>query len=69
MTPKVIYRANVQNEANNDQKFYFHLAETIFKECYNNQNRDGKHIKHQYNIELIKYIRNLKNNNINYNIQ
>ena len=28
LTPKVIYRANISDEANNDQKFYFGLAET-----------------------------------------
>ena len=33
---KVIYRADVSNEANNDQTFYFGLAETTFKDCYNN---------------------------------
>ena len=35
LTPKVIYRAVVSNEANNDQKFYFGFAETTFKERYN----------------------------------
>ena len=51
LTPKVIYRADVSNEANNDQKFYFGLAETTFKERYNNHKRDVKHIKYQYNTE------------------
>ena len=68
MTPKVIYRADVSNEANNDQKFYFGLAETIFKERYNKHKRDIRHIKYLYNTELTKYIWNLKNNNIKYNI-
>ena len=68
MTPKVIYRADVTNEANNDQKFYFGLAETTFKERYNNHKGDVKHIKSQYNTELTKYIWNLKNNSIQYNI-
>ena len=36
LTPKVIYRTDVSNEANKDQKFYFGLAETTFKERYNN---------------------------------
>ena len=31
---KVIYRADVSNEVNNDQKFDFGLAETTFKEHY-----------------------------------
>ena len=36
LTPNIIYRADFSNEANNDQKFYFGLAETTFKERYNN---------------------------------
>ena len=69
LTPKVIYRADVSNEANNDQKLYFGLAETTFKERYDNHKRDVEHIKYQYNTELTKYIWNLKNNNIEYNIE
>ena len=38
LTPKVIYRADVSNEANSDQKFCFGLAETTFKERYSNNN-------------------------------
>ena len=68
LTPNVIYRADVTNEANNDQKFYFGLAETNFKERYNNHKRDVKHIKYQYNTELTKCIWNFKNNSIKYNI-
>ena len=69
LTPKVIYHADVSNEANNDQKFYFGLAETTIKERYNNHKRDVKYIKYQYNIELTKYIWNLKSNRIKYNNQ
>ena len=69
MTPKIIYCDDVSNEANNDQQFYFGLAETTFKGCYNNHKWDVKHIKSHYNTELTKYIWNLKNNSIKYNIQ
>ena len=68
LTPKVIYRADVQYEANNNQTFYFGLAEATFKECYNNHKRDVKHIKYRYNTEVTMYIWNLKNNSIMYNI-
>ena len=68
MTSKNIYCADISNEANNNQNFYFGLAEPTFKECYNNHKRDVKHIKYQYNTELTKDIWNLKNN-IKYNIQ
>ena len=30
LTPKIIYRADVSNDANNDKKFYFGLANTPF---------------------------------------
>ena len=31
LTPKVVYHADISNGANNDQNFYFGLAETTFK--------------------------------------
>ena len=68
-TPSVIYRADVSNGANKDQKFYFGLAETTFKERYNNHKQDAKHINYQYDTELTKYIWNLKHNNIKCNIR
>ena len=69
LTTKVIYRADVLNEANNDQTFFLGLAERTFKERYSNPKQDVKYIKYQYNTELTKYIRNLKNNSIKYNIR
>ena len=69
LTPNVIYCADVSKEANHHQKLYFGLAETAFKDCYNSHKWDVKHIKYQYNTELTKYIWNLKNNNIKYNMQ
>ena len=32
LTPKIIYRADVSNDANNDKKFFFGLTDTPFKE-------------------------------------
>ena len=51
------------------KSFFFGSAETTFKERYNNHKRDVKYIKYQYNIELTKYIWNLKSNRIKYNNQ
>ena len=48
---------------------FFCLAETTFKERYKNIELDVPHIRYQYNTELTKYIWNLKNNSIKYNIQ
>ena len=36
LTTEVRYRDDASNEANNGQKFYFGLAETSFKDRYNN---------------------------------
>ena len=69
LTTKLIYYAGVSKETNSDQKVYFGLAETTFKERYNNHKRDVKHIKYQYNTESTKYIWSLKNNIIKCNIQ
>ena len=60
---------DISNGANNDQSFYFGLAETTFKERYNKHKRDVKDIKYKYNTELTKYIWKLKNNYIKFNIQ
>ena len=45
LTPKIIYRAGISNDANNNKKFYFSLADTPFKEKYRNHARDFKHEK------------------------
>ena len=32
LTPKIIYRADVENDTNSETKFYFGLTETPFKD-------------------------------------
>ena len=44
-TPSVIYRADVVNHSNDEEKFYFGSADTTFKERYRNHIRDFKHEK------------------------
>ena len=56
LAPKIIYKADVSNDANNDKKFYFSLADTHFKEIYRNHTRDFKHEKYENKTELAKYI-------------
>ena len=68
-TLKIIYRANVTNDANNDKKFYFGLADTLFKERYKNHTWDFKHEKYENSTELVKYIWQLKRSNINFSIK
>ena len=55
-TPSVIYRANVVNDSNDEEKFYFGLADTTFKERYNNHNRDFKHEKYENSTDLLSKI-------------
>ena len=69
LTPKIIYRANVSNDANNDKKFYFGLEDMPFKERYRNHTRDFKHEKYENSTELVKYIWKLKRSNINFSIK
>ena len=44
-TPSVIYRADVVNNFNDEEKFYFGSADTTFKERYRNHIGDFKHEK------------------------
>ena len=54
-TPSVIYRADVVNKSNDEEKFYFGLADTTFKEKYRNHIRDFKHgeVRKQHRISEI----------------
>ena len=65
-TPSVIYRADIVNDSNDEEKFYFGLAHTTFKERYRNHIRDFKHEKYENSTELAKYIWQLKRDNIRF---
>ena len=54
------------NDSNDEEKFYFGLADTTFKERYNNHNRDFKHEKYENSAELAKYILQVKRNKISF---
>ena len=60
LTPSIIYRADVYCEANKDHKFYFGVAQTPFKERFQNHNRDFNHKQYISCTELSKYIWSLK---------
>ena len=68
LTPKIIYRADVSNDAKRDKKFYFGLADTLFKESYKNHARDFTHKKYESSPKLAKYMWQLKHSNINFSI-
>ena len=65
LTPKIIYRADVENNTNSEIKFHFGLTETPFKEPFGNHTRDFKHKKYSKSTELTKYIWGLKETGIN----
>ena len=62
-TSSVIYRGDVINGSNDEEKFYFGLADTTLKERYRNHVRDFKHEKDENSTELAKYIWQLKRDN------
>ena len=65
LTPKIIYRADVENDINSETKFYFGLTETPFKEEFGILTRDFKHKTYPKSTELSKRISNLKETEIN----
>ena len=54
--PNLIYRADVENEINDEKKIYFGLAATTFEKRFGNHKKDFKHQQHSKNTELWKYI-------------
>ena len=68
-TPSVIYRTAVFNNSNYEEKFYFGLTGTTFKERYRNHNRGFKHEKYENSTELAKYIWHPKRHNISFSVK
>ena len=67
--PSVIYRTGVVNDSNDEEKFYFGLADTTFKERYRNHIRDFKNEKYENSTELAKYIWQLKCDSISFSVK
>ena len=55
LTPRVFYEADVIT-ITTSRKFYIELSDTLFKERYNNHNRDFRKKRYEKNTELSKYI-------------
>ena len=64
VTPNIICRADVGNNANKGTKIYFGLAETYFKAEFANHNKDFNHGQYKKSTELSKYIWLLKEDKI-----
>ena len=68
-TPNLIYRADIENEVNNEKKIYFGLAATTFKERYGNHKKDFSHKQRIKNTDLLKYIWSFKDKDLSYSIK
>ena len=68
LTPNIIYRADINCEANKDRKFYSGVAQTSFKERFRNYNRDFNHKQYLKSTELYKHIWSLKDAETPYTI-
>ena len=56
----IIYEVKVTNDKDNNEKIYFGLCETPFKERYTNHNKSKRNKPHNKETELSKYICLLK---------
>ena len=68
-TLSVIIRADMVNDSNDEEKFYFRLADTTFKERYRNCIRNFKYEKYENSTELAKYIWQLKCDDISFSVK
>ena len=68
-TSSVKHRADVVNDSNDEEKFYFGLADTTFKERYRNYIRGFKYETYENSTELAKYIWQLKRDNISFSVK
>ena len=64
LTPTIVYKATVMNNANDESKFYYGVSETPFKEHFRNHTKEFKHAKYRNSTELSKYIWKLKDASI-----
>ena len=65
----IIYQAEVIADDNKPSSFYLGTSETPFKQRYNNHKKSFKYITYEKDTELSKFIWDLKNRNINYEIK
>ena len=63
MTPRIVYKAEVTNDKNQEKKVYIGLTETTFKERHRNHTKSFNNKKYLKETELSKYIWSLKDDN------
>ena len=64
LTPKIVYRADLENKINDEKIFYFGGPETPFKERFRNHKKEFNYAKYRNSTELSKYIWQLKDLNM-----
>ena len=70
LTPSVVYQASVTTNNNiKPEQTYIGLTEGQFKTRYNNHNTSFRHESKRSSTELSRYIWELRDNNIQYNIK
>ena len=55
-----MYRADVTNDQTQEQKFYYGISDTLFKERYENHKKSFRHKKYSTETDLAKYCWELK---------
>ena len=70
LTNNIMYKATLtSNQDNYQQKIYYGITETKFKQRYANQIKSFRHEKDQSNIELSNELWSIKNDNYTPNIE
>ena len=60
LTPRIVYRADVTNDQTQEQKFYYGISDTPFKERYENHKKSFRHKEYSTEADLAKYCWELK---------
>ena len=54
LNPRVVYRADVTNKKNDEQKYYYGISDTPFKDRYENHKKSFRHRSHLTASDLSK---------------
>ena len=55
LTPKIVYRADITNDQTQEQKFYYGISDTPFKERYENHKKPFRDKEYSTQTDLAKY--------------
>ena len=70
LTSNIVYKADIiTNNTETNKKSYIGISETEFKTRYRNHQKSFNHRKYSKDTELSKYIWDLKDSNVDFNIQ